>query len=865
MRPLRAFFILQLAHGTCEVTAHRELESVEEAWKARPEGGTSAAIHVGFWRPGAEAFAQTLSAWPGRVLLSSSTRHALPSGFAASALPVGEAAGLPLHLALSGWGYEIQDPSQAGTALHTTKCQSSIPRPFGDWCSALPSEDPQLAAAASASGVTDESSYLDTEPLLPSWLRDRLGRFRFAHLSGDAEPKAARILDLLQFTPPWLLSLPVSSLNLSVRGCNVLESTSIVTIGDLAAYGSRGVWRFANLGRKTYFEICERIVRAFSAGNASAHYALFLPGTVRQGAVSKGTLAADRQDEPLGEVGPASIVSLKTALEAFFSLLTLKEQQIMKMRIGVGGAAATLQEIGDVVGVTRERIRQIESRAVAKLRQLPYWNSDLPRRLDALLEGREDCLPLEGLEVLDPWFKGAADSSSVFGYVAELIPETPFHLVREGPLTFVSRASQDDWDAAIITSRRLLAGLVGTRTTLADARALVDGLLTGNGEELRHELWHSAARHAHFADEGSGPILVSYGFGANHLVQAELSASDRPLHFTEIHARLVQSQQPCDVRRVHNAAAAIGLLYGRGIYGAERHFPLDEAETKLVVSETEDIVGGYAPGRQWHAREICDALEERGFEFGGRLDPYVVSLALRGSIRMTYLGRMVWVSSASGTTGSANRLDVHQAIVSILEDAGAALSTYDVRARLSRERGLNCYFQIQPEGQVVRLGVGMWGLMARDLPFSENEASDFVWEIRRILTERCKGLHISEIYDAVSPRLPAATKVLDPALFIGLAQKNVGFSVAKGQYLYLSEWGGSRRLTIGEAVASVLEEAGPAGLRSEEGAPRIASLIERPFPKSLYAASCRSAGAIYSAITGRWHLPSEDDGEDEDA
>jgi len=49
--------------------------------------------------------------------------------------------------------------------------------------------------------------------------------------------------------------------------------------------------------------------------------------------------------------------------------LTPREQRILRMRFGIGNATDhTLEEIGKEFGVTRERIRQIEAKALEKLR-----------------------------------------------------------------------------------------------------------------------------------------------------------------------------------------------------------------------------------------------------------------------------------------------------------------------------------------------------------------------------------------------------------------------------------------------------------------------------------------------------------------
>ena len=50
--------------------------------------------------------------------------------------------------------------------------------------------------------------------------------------------------------------------------------------------------------------------------------------------------------------------------------LSEREIQVIRMRFGIGGVEAmTLEEVGENLGVTRERIRQLESKALAKLRR----------------------------------------------------------------------------------------------------------------------------------------------------------------------------------------------------------------------------------------------------------------------------------------------------------------------------------------------------------------------------------------------------------------------------------------------------------------------------------------------------------------
>jgi RNA polymerase primary sigma factor len=92
-------------------------------------------------------------------------------------------------------------------------------------------------------------------------------------------------------------------------------------------------------------------------------------------------------DLPIGENGDATLgdlieapdgVNPQAAAEASdlarslteaLAELTPREQRILRMRFGIGDARDhTLEEVGQVFGVTRERIRQIEAKALEKLR-----------------------------------------------------------------------------------------------------------------------------------------------------------------------------------------------------------------------------------------------------------------------------------------------------------------------------------------------------------------------------------------------------------------------------------------------------------------------------------------------------------------
>jgi RNA polymerase primary sigma factor len=80
--------------------------------------------------------------------------------------------------------------------------------------------------------------------------------------------------------------------------------------------------------------------------------------------------------EDCGTVSPAEAalnVNLKEKTESALKALTPREEQVLKMRFGLeDGRERTLEEVGQRFSVTRERIRQIEAKALHKLRHSPH-------------------------------------------------------------------------------------------------------------------------------------------------------------------------------------------------------------------------------------------------------------------------------------------------------------------------------------------------------------------------------------------------------------------------------------------------------------------------------------------------------------
>ena len=75
------------------------------------------------------------------------------------------------------------------------------------------------------------------------------------------------------------------------------------------------------------------------------------------------------EDLVVEQIDDAAIRGLKDATDEILASLTAREAKVLRMRFGIGmNNDHTLEEVGRDFEVTRERIRQIEAKALRKLR-----------------------------------------------------------------------------------------------------------------------------------------------------------------------------------------------------------------------------------------------------------------------------------------------------------------------------------------------------------------------------------------------------------------------------------------------------------------------------------------------------------------
>ena len=888
MRPIRTYLLIHTELGWV-TSVHRDFESLSDTWQ--PYLGNrdvTGIIHIGLDRPDNEVFNEYVFKYQGYMILTASARWALLAVCKCATPVVGVAESIPLYIALNGWGYETtsediglasdeeQKQDNQELAINPTMQLSvevlNLPvrasnclRENGIFLISdlvkCAEEDLQSFPRFGKKSLQDINSalaQLSLEPIGFSYPQSQIHKYS-ENLSSKSEPhinlKSGEILaqsaGALYFVPEWLLPVNLADIGLKVRTLNALDSIGFHTIGDIVNLTRDFYLKIPRFGSNSLVDLINRVRLVVDLYRPTEEVG-------ENDAFPNSDYKASQLQSQFRNLDKLSLI----ILQACSSIGPLKGD-IVRARMGVNSEQKTLQEIAIDVGVTRERIRQLESKGMEQIGRDSIWRQLLKPKLDQMLFERESPLPFSGLSILDSWFDGIEKMRTSFEYILDnkYILNKEFAIIEANGILFISRISQLEWNSKVKQAIELLEKGAENRWLLSEAKRYIDELLIDRGRELRSELWASSKSFVNFsiADANQEPVLLSYGKSSEALIAAVLNDSDRPVHYSELPILVKERYgKDIDVRRANNAASEIALNYGKGSYGLLKHCPLNSQERDGVLNEVLSIMSNGSIDRQWSCDELVDELNVRDIDFDGRLNKYSLNIALMDSAEIKSVGRLVWTQSKVPLGESLKRIDISQAVRALLEKTGRPMSTSEIKTELKRDRGVSHNFQVFPNEYIIAISTGVWGLIDRDLSLNREEQDQLRVAVAEVLRNRNFGIHVSEIAAALEPYFELASRIKDPVGIFAIAQRSELISKSPGDYLYLTEWGGPRRKKRSQVILELLTEAGRWGIEADELVRKASQVLGREIPKNSIYADINVAGGIFNQEAKRWILHSED-------
>lgn len=669
--------------------------------------------------------------------------------------------------------------------------------------------------------------------------------------------EALRFDQLLEHLSTEELCRPIEDLELPLRCYKRLVSLQVTVVGHLSSFSRNTLLESEGFGRKSLHELEQALRDLVSqSSDATAKLAVASKGASDVVASNEATAhneeAKENESDLFGE-------DLNRVLEAALLGMSERSAHVLRHRMGYRTSARTLEDLGQELSVSRERIRQIQRKALGWLASNSNVPEGLALSMSEIIGYRSDPLYAAALPAEHRYFRHLGNAEQVVPFLLEHLCPESYYTLSISNTTVLSRLSEAEWAECKSQARNLIAANVSARIREDVVRAGVDSLLAEKAPELCNELWSWVQSFAHFAGREGEKRLVAYGRGVEQMVVSVLEDAESPLHYSEIATRVSERYGTQDARRVANAASDVALLLDRGVYGTESHLPLSRNEASYVASLCEALVlESDNQHRQWHSREFIEefATSEPAV---AHLNPYEISAILRLHSDLHYVGRQVWVAAKEGRGGVHMRLDIRNAIEAIVEEEGAPLAAAEIYKRINAIRGIG-HFQIHPRGRMIRIAPAIWGISERDVPWHD-EKEIVLDSLRQCLSERGSALHVSEI----AQKLAANVRFdFDAWHLYGLAQADSRFKTFTGEFVGLSHWSASGRLTILDAVRQLSREAQRYWSLAELQE-RAEPMVERPFSADSLRWSLRNAGASFDVTRGLWDLHLVESNELEDA
>ena len=763
--PLRAFLMIRSSKGKWKVQVFQELIGVIQAWESREEPTMDVGVlHIGFNRPPSKIFDEVATNHLGEMLITAAVKHILPTSFVSSDKPIASVRGLEIYIGLQGWGYSLKDMTVETEEGTLTDTNTNIKEPK-DWIPSYIKTNPLDKEVLVKHKIYDDTSYLEAERNLDCVIRRRLGIFRVDYLTGI---NCSDPCMLAQVAPPWLAQQEWASLNISVRSHNVFKRNNIKIVADLATWSKEKLLIEPNFGNKSLSEILKILKTALSDNSMQI---------LRLEETSNTNLNNNLISN--GETDLHFSSSLPAEIKKFLSSLGDRDRDIIKRRLGFETEPQTLAAIARSYKLTRERIRQIESKLLKKIYD-SSWYGTFMGKVTQLLEEKNSPLPVAGIEAIDSWLKGIYEQQE---FIRKLIAtdKNHIHILEIDGILYFSRIEQSIWDKKIEEAKEFLYSSIGNERTETEVRLFVQRLLPNIVQELRPLLWDQVSHSCHFSKNRDGThVLIGYGQkGVEQIIEVILTESDSPLHYHEIFRRFyLKKQENRSERTIHNACANVGLLFKSGTYGLAQHLPFSDEQMSYICSMAENIVCAEKTKKRWHTSEILSKLPID--DTYRKLDKYLLDIALIESKLLIPLKRMAWTTVDNDET---HRINLTQAIVTIIKDAGHPLSADEIKKRLTTMRGVNDSFCIQLIDPLIRVQPGVWGINDRDAYLSRKKQKVLIKNLVDKLNEKQSGIHISEL----SSVLPL--QKCPPYTFLSIASQDERLKLSQRKYIYLTQWG----------------------------------------------------------------------------
>ncbi len=502
--------------------------------------------------------------------------------------------------------------------------------------------------------------------------------------------------------------------------------------------------------------------------------------------------------------------------------LPMRERMVLTQRSGVAGPIPTLAELGTSLGVSRERIRQLEQRGAEELRRGAAEVLGLVGPFAAIAPTfveRLDRISEEGIALVN---RVEEELPPLAFLLSTVLPESGIHTFEHEGTVYFGKATESVFLEKLGTLQRVCEGLVFPleRAGLED-RLRAGARLTTDELTVLFELVRGA-----FTEEAGR--VVGHGTKRDDAIIAFLRAHGRPVHVSQAAAAAGgRCRMPDEVVWVDRGMVTLPELVPDFLTWRARLGPV---VTMLIAEHGED--------RQWTTAELLPLLATVA-DLPEWMNQHALGSVLKNAVGLAYLGRNVVTLASSGASDRSYVLDV---VEGVLQAAGAPLPEHALKERVRETRGFAelAWNMLRMRAPFLLLDGGRVGLAPRDVPGGAAATTAFADAAFAWLEGRERGVVARELADFVSTQ-PDPTCTWDIRLTRSVLRHDGRFRQAQGGGLGLAAWGETRARTQRQAVEQVL--AGRDRVPLDELIAAVPTVSGDPIPKERLALLVKECGA----------------------
>lgn len=547
------------------------------------------------------------------------------------------------------------------------------------------------------------------------------------------------------------------------------------------------------------------------------------------GAVAALTMVAAQEDPaPLSPPTLDDYADMAALWQARLGAIDRVDRIVLQHRSGFGAPLSTLAEVGEMLGFSRERARQIEVRGLRAIGAARWWIDALDARVAGHLA--DGARALGDLAALDPWLAPIRDERALFALINDRFLDGRYAIVRLGERECLARFLQEDFDRA---AEALDEALVAS--AWPSPRESVDALIDAHGGPLGRvatEALRERANERLAIDPDDATRIAGYGGTRPREILLWLKGAGRPVTVGELAGQFGRGRWPDEI-----------VFVDRGLVTVPELLDGFAACTERVASRCVARMTADGPDRQWSCHELAEALR-REPDLPAWFGPWPLSSLLRRSEAVRYLGRgVVALPHVEG-----DRMQQRALLVSMLEEAGGPLTSDEIRARAGARRSISqlAFDLLLQRAPFVETARDTFGLLRRDVPGGAAAVRGATDGLVAMLASRGCGLSLIEALH----RLRAGGEVYEAwseTMLRSVCLHDLRLQTSSSRAVGLAEWEGLRIPTRREVIAQALVDGG--------GRAEVAAL--RAKIEALYG----EAPSRHSIAWSAWHTNARLDGE----